>query len=184
MKQLAIQFIVGRRPQGVDDVDLDWREIVGERFGLHEHERAWQAAEAYDADFDHRFTHRVVEVEVEATPPAPRPIVKTTPPPAPAPAAAPLPKLEGTPKPARKVKSQLAQFRAQQAFAKTAKLLREGVAAGFDGAWYEMSLDALAGYLGESGSSQLTVAMAKELYDLRTLVAAGTKGRPALKVVK
>lgn len=184
MKRWVVQFIVGKRPADVDECDLDWREIKGESFeGELAEVRAWETAEMYDRDFDHRFTHRAVEVEVGA-PPVPRPVVKAkapTLPPGPVKASpvAPLPRLEGSPMPV-KIKRQLVEYRAQKRFEENASRLRRGLAGGVDFEFLLPIVQLLEVDLGHCGSTVLAQRFREQFQALRALV----EGKPSLRVIK
>lgn len=191
MKRWVVQFICGKRPADVDECDLDWREIKGESFvGEGAELRAWETAEMYDRDFDHRFTHRAALVEVEA-PPVPRPVAKAkAAPPAPvAPApvakapvkAKPAPRLEGSPLPVQ-VNRQLSEFRAQTRFTANADRLRRGLAAGVDFEFLLPFVELLEADLPHCGRSLLAKRFAEQLAAMRALVEGN--GSAALRVIK
>lgn len=190
MKRWVVQFIVGKAPAGVDECDLDWREIKGESFPVDGGEAlAWQAAEQYDRDFDHRFTHRAALVEVEAAPAA-RPIAKAPAPAVKAPVAAPAAvkpparekaaRLEGSPLPV-KFNRQLTEFVAQRRFEDIAYRLRLGIAKGVDFEILLPLIESLEANLGNCGSTLLAKRYAEQLADMRALAAAG---KPTLRVIK
>lgn len=187
MQRLVIQFIVGRRPEGVDEEDLPWQTINGEDYAPHEWERAWAVADTYDSDFDHRFSHRVVEADVE--PPAPRPIAKTktAPPPAMAKGAAvhagAMAKLEGTPKPARAVNRQLTEFRAQTRFEANLARLGRGLAERVPFEFLLPIVELLEQDLESCGSTLLARRYREQFEVVRQLVAA-SDGKQTLRVVK
>jgi hypothetical protein len=184
MKRLVIQYIVGARPAGVDESELPWQTINGEDYAPHEWERAWSMAETYDSDFEHRFTHRVVEADV--APPAPRPPVKakSTPPPAPKAAPKKAAPVEGTPKPAktRTVNRQLSEHRAQTRFDANCKKLSAGLQQGVPFEYLQPLVDALEADLDHCGSTLLAVRFREQFAALRALVDGA--GKTTLRVVK
>jgi hypothetical protein len=194
VKRWVVQFVVGKAPSGVDECDLDWREIKGESFPVDGGEAlAWQAAEQYDRDFDHRFTHRAALVEVEAAPPA-RPIVKAPAPAVKAPVVEPAavkpparekaakkaPRLEGSPLPV-KFNRQLTEFVAQRRFEDIAYRLGLGIAKGVDFEILLPLIESLEAHLGNCGNTLLAKRYAEQLAGMRALAAAG---KPTLRVIK
>lgn len=181
MTRFIIQYIVGARPTGVDEEDLDWSDIQAESFD--DEGAAWSAADAFDRDFDHRFTHRVVAREVEAavrtpsTPPAPlAPIAK----------AARRAPVEGTPLPkkAPSVNRQLAEYRAQNRAAENLEKLRgatEAGAAAMPAAFLQLLVELIESDLGECGGSILASSLRSQFVALQKR-ATGT--HQTLRVVK
>lgn len=175
-----VQYITGKRPSGVDDADLPWRDTTAE---YDDEGTAWRAADECDAECEGRYTHRAapftVEIEIE-----PKPAAK---PPAKAkPAAKRMTKTPircdaPRPMPERpQVNRQLREYRAQESFKKCMLMLEDDIARGY-------ALDALdlvallcETHLREAGSSVLTRRWRTELDALKAQI----RGTSALRVVK
>lgn len=187
MIRFFIQYIVGARPSGVDEEDLGWSDIQGESFEVED--QAWAAADGYDRDFDHRFTHRVVAREVEAAvrapsaPPAPlAPIAKATAPVRPRRTALAI---EGTPLPKKEpsVNRQLKEYRAQNRVAENLEKLRGAIEPGaaLPVAFLQLLVELIESDLGECGKTVLAASLRKQFEALQKR-AGGT--HQTLRVVK
>ena len=154
-----IQYIVGKRPAGVDDGDLPWRDIAGHVYD--DEAEAWGAVDEFDAGFDHRYTHRATPVQIVDEPclepePAPKPVRKAA------------------------VIRQLREHRAQEAFSRNVVQLEEGIRLGRDRAHLDALVELCATYLSDAGDSVLTRRWTSKLDILRALVDKA----PKLRLVK
>jgi hypothetical protein len=191
MKRCIIQYLVGRRPSGVDEEDLDWRTIRGESYPVDQLDQAWLMAETYDSDFDHRMTHRVVIADIEPEELVAKPPVKAAPAPVAVKPAARMAlgeavhasmaaRLEGSPKPAPPVKRQLAEFRAQARCLENLARLKQGFTDRVSFGQLQPLVDLLEADLVHCGNSVLTASFREQFAQLRALV----DGKPGLRVVK
>lgn len=165
MIRYALQFIVGPRPFGVDDGDLPWEPVPGHD-GYDNDADAWASADEFDAAFDHRYTHRVVQVEIydeqdvdceteRYTIPAPPPSEPAKP---------------------RKVvlRSQLIEHQSRLAFERNRDLLAAWLQLDTPRAFLDPVVELCKMYVAMCGSSVLTTTYANQLAALEARVA--TKG--------
>jgi hypothetical protein len=162
MKQYAVQTISRRLlGSGADESDLPWEAIPGHG-DYPALKAAWDAAEEFDLECDHRYAHRVIEVEVES--PAPAPVA--TPEPAPVKPAA--------------LRRQYAEHKNQQAFARCRDLLKLEISMGSARRHLDPLLELCRVYLMGAGASVLTNRYKLELAQLHEQVT--TRGN--LRVIK
>lgn len=164
MTRYAIQFIVGRRPAGVDEADLPWQDIDGHD-NYETDAEAWANADEFDSAFDHRYTHRVVRVETEddEVDEVTEPALTLPPPPPPAPAT-------------RKVqlRSQLVSHQAGLAFERNRDLLKSWLELDTPRAFLDSLVELCTVYLAQCSPSVRTTSYANQLVALKARVE--TKG--------
>lgn len=141
-QRYALEFIVGARPVGVDESDLPWQPCAGHHDYDDENE-AWAAAEEFDAAFDHRYTHRVVEVEVEEAE-------------EPAPAAVAPPPVKSAPSNATANQRQRLERQSQQAFERNRDQLKNGLALDWPRVHLDPYVELMRVYVQFCGPSLLT----------------------------
>lgn len=141
----ALQYIVGKRPAGVDDGDLPWRDIPGHVYA--DEGDAWAAVDELDAAFDHRYTHRAKAIEVDVMAP-------------------PLRKSAATPGPAP-VNRQLREHRAEEGFRRNIARIEEGLRLGRSRDELLLLVELCGAFLGDITGTLQRQRWQQRLDDLR-----------------